>query len=61
MKKKSLMKIKKFVIYVRKNSVLIRMIKIHLNYTIKLEIIVIINENLEDLLIVFALPIVFVI
>ena len=55
MKKKSPMKIKKFVIYVEKNFVLIRMMKIHLNYIIKLEIIVIIQENLEDLHIIFVI------
>ena len=33
--------------YVKKNFVLIRMIKINLNYTIKSEIIVITQENLE--------------
>ena len=54
MKKLSFMKTKKFVIYVKKNSVLIIMIKIHLNYTIKPEIIVITQETLEVLLIVFT-------
>ena len=55
MKKLSFMKTKKFVTYVKKNLVLIKMIKIHLNYTIKSEIIVITQENLEELLIVFAI------
>ena len=36
----------------KKNLVLIRMIKMHLNYTIKSEIIVITQENLEELLII---------
>ena len=39
----------------KKNLVLMKMIKIHLNYTIKSEIIVITQENLEELLIVFAI------
>ena len=55
MKKKSIMKIKKFVIYVKKNFALTRMIKIHLNYIVKLEIIAIIQENLEDLPMVFVI------
>ena len=55
MKKKSLMKIKKFDIYVKKNFVLIRMMKIHLNYIIKLEIIAIIQEDLEELPIIFVI------
>ena len=45
----------KFVIYAKKNLVLTKMIKMHLNYTIKSEIIVITLENLEGLLIVFAI------
>ena len=56
MKKVSLMKSKKFVIYVKRNFVLTKVIKIHLNYTIKLEIIVITMENLAELLIIFATP-----
>ena len=52
MKKLSLMKSKEFVIYKKKNLVLIRMIKMHLNCTIKSEIIVITQENLEELLII---------
>ena len=39
----------------KKNLVLMKIIKIHLNYTIKSEIIVITQENLEELLIVFAI------
>ena len=49
------MKSKTFVTYEKKNSVLIKIIKKHLNYTIKLEIIVITLENLEELLIVLAI------
>ena len=45
---------KKFVIYPKKNLVLTNMIKMHLNYTLKSEIIVITLENLEELLIVFV-------
>ena len=44
----SLMKIKKFVIYAKKNLVLIKK-------TVKLEIIIIIQENIEELLIVFVI------
>ena len=51
----SLMKSKKFVTFVKKNLVQTKMIKIHSNYTIKLEIIVITLENLEELLIKFAI------
>ena len=45
----------KFIIYAKKNLVLTKMIKMHLNYTIKSEIIVITLENLEGLLVVFAI------
>ena len=45
------MKSKKFVIYVKKNFILIKIIK---NFK-KSEIIVIIQENIEELLIVFAI------
>ena len=51
------MKSKKFVTYVEKNFVVIKMIKMHLNYTIKSEIIVITQENIEELLIVFEFKI----
>ena len=54
-KKISLIKSKKFVTYAKKNLVLIEMTKIHLNYTIKSEIIVITLENLEELLTVIAI------
>ena len=49
------MKSKKFVIYVKKELVLIRMMKIHLNYAIKSEIIVITQESLEEPLIIFVI------
>ena len=39
----------------KRNLVLMKMIKMHLNYTINSEIIVIIPENLEEPLIVFAI------
>ena len=48
------MKSKKFVTYAKKNLVLMKIIKMHLNYTMKSEIIVITLENLGVLLIVFA-------
>ena len=54
-KKISLIKSKRFVTYAKKNVVLIKMIKMHLNYTIKSDIIVITPENLEELFIVFAI------
>ena len=54
-KKISFMKSKKFVTYLKKNSVQMKMIKMNLNYTVKSEIIVITQENLEELLIVFAI------
>ena len=54
-KKVSLMKSKKFVTYAKKNLVSMKMIKMNLNYTIKSEIIVITEENLEELLIVFVI------
>ena len=49
------MKIKTFAIHVKKNFVLIQMMKIHLNYIIKLEIIVIIQENLDKLPLIFVI------
>ena len=48
------MKSKKNATYVKKSFVMIKMKKRNLNYTKKLEIIVIIQENLDELLIVFA-------
>ena len=41
--------------YVKKSLVMIKMKKINLKYTKKLEIIVIIQENLEEQLIAFAI------
>ena len=49
------MKSKKFVTSGKENLVLIKMIKIFLNYTVKSEIIVITQDNLEKLFIVFAI------
>ena len=49
MKKISLIKSKKYVIYAKRNLLLMTMIKMHLNYTIKSEIIVTILENIEEL------------
>ena len=49
------MKSKKFVTYVKNNLVPMKMIKMHLNYTIESEIIVITPENLEEMLMVFAI------
>ena len=54
-KKVSLLKSKKFVTYTKKNLVLMKMIKMQLNYAIMLVIIVITPENLAELLIVFAI------
>ena len=51
----SLMKSKKYAIYAKKSFVMMKMKKMNLNYTKKSEIIVIAQENLEDLLIVFAI------
>ena len=45
----------KNVTYVKKGFVMIKMKKRNLNYTKKLEIIVIIQENLEELLIAFLI------
>ena len=49
-----LYEIQKFVISAKKYLVLIKTMKLNLNYIIKEEIIVIIQENLEELLIVFV-------
>ena len=54
-KEKSLMRSKKFVTYAKKNLILMKMIKMDYNYTIKSEFIVITLENLEELLIVSAI------
>ena len=55
MKKLSFMKSKKTAIYVKKSFVLMKMMKINLNYAKKSEIIVATQENLEELLIAFAI------
>ena len=52
---KSLMRIRGFAIYVRKNFVQIKIIRKNLNHTVKSEIIAIIQENIEELLIVVAI------
>ena len=49
MKKKGLMKNKKFVIYVKKNLVMM------MKNTVKSEIIAIIQENIEELPIIFVI------
>ena len=49
------MKNKQNATYVKKNFVVIKIKKLNLNYTKKLEIIVIIQEKLEELLISFAI------
>ena len=49
------MKSKKFVTSGKENLVLIKMIKIFLNYIVKSEIIVITQDNLEKLFIAFAI------
>ena len=49
------MKSKRFVTYSKKNLVQMKIIKMNLNYTLKSEVIVITHENLEELLIVFAI------
>ena len=51
----SLMKSKRFVTYAEKYLVLMKMIKMYLNYTMKSETIAITLENLVELLIVFAI------
>ena len=49
------MKSKKTATYVKKSFVMMKMIKIDSNYTKKSEIIAITEENLEELLIAFAI------
>ena len=51
----SLMKSKRFVTYAEKYLVLMKMIKMYLNYTMKSETIAITLENLVELLTVFAI------
>ena len=48
-------KVKKYVIYAKERFVMIKNKKRDLNYTKKLEIIVISPENLEELLIAFVI------
>ena len=49
------MKCKKNVTYVKKSFVMLKIKKRNLDYTKKLEIIVIIQENKEELLIAFVI------
>ena len=49
------MKSKRFITYVKKNLIRIKITKMHLNYTIKSEIIAITLENLDELLVAFAI------
>ena len=51
----SIMKTKKSATYVEKSFVIIKTKKRNLSYIKKLEIIVILQENLEELLIAFAI------
>ena len=55
MMKIGIMKSKKNATYVEKRFVMIKNKKRDLNYTKKLEIIVILQENLEELLIAFVI------
>ena len=55
MKKLSPMKSKKNAIYARKSFAQMKIRKINLNYAKKSEIIVILQEILEELLIIFAI------
>ena len=55
MKKLGLIKDKEFVTYAKKSFLLMKMRKVNLNYIIRSEIIVIRPENLEELLIIFAI------
>ena len=55
MKKKNLMKSKVFVIYAKKKFVLIKIMKKNLNYIVRSEITVNIQENIEELLTVFVI------
>ena len=58
MMKISTMKSKNNATYDKKSFVMTKMKKPNLNYTKKLEIIVIIQENLEELLIAFVIKII---
>ena len=55
MKKLDLMRSKKFAIYVEKNFVQMKMTKKKLKINTKSEISVILQENLEELHIIFAI------
>ena len=55
MKKLSFIKDKKHITYAKESFVTIKIRKANLNYNKKSEIIVITPENLEELLIVFAI------
>ena len=55
MMKISVMKSKKNATYVKKSFIMVKMKKRNYKYTKKLEIIVIIQENLEELLIAFEI------
>ena len=55
MKKKSLMKIRKIVVYVEKNFVQTKIIKNNLSKSKKSEIMIIIQKNIEELFIVIAI------
>ena len=44
-----------YLLHMQKKLILIKMMKIHLNYIIKKEFIVITHDNLEELLIIFAI------
>ena len=46
---------KKNAIYARKSFVQVKIMKINLNYTKKSEIVVILQEILEELIIIFAI------
>ena len=46
---------KKFVIYTKNNLVLMKMMKMDFNFTIKSEIIVITLQNLEEQLMIFVI------
>ena len=55
MEKISLMKSKKYATYAKKSFVQMKMRKMNLDNTKESEIIAILRENLEELLIVFAI------
>ena len=55
MKKLRSIKDKKYVTYAKKSFVMLKIRKANLDYTKKSEIIVITPENLEELLIIFAI------